>query len=129
MQQLSEDAIKKVSGPSWVPLKQTFLDLSEALLSIDSTAIGELTTIYVKYLVPTSTEKKVYAVAWLKTSKSITVGLALPEDFEATELVSPPAGMKYPGLNRYLIILPGIALPDGLPRWAKIAHDSVLVTK
>src|SRR5437016_9197636 len=107
MGQLSERAIERVSGPSWQPLKDAFLDISTKLLSVSPEAAGELTTIYVKYQVSASPQSKVYAVVWLKTSKKIVVGMALPEEFDFPNLGPAPAGMKYKGITKYFEIEPG----------------------
>src|SRR5438045_842418 len=101
MGQLAEEAIKRVSGPAWQPLRETFIQLSGTLLSVSPDAYGVLTTIYVKYQVDRSPNAPVYAVAWLKTSKEIVVGLALPEEFQCDNLGPAPSGMKYKGINKY----------------------------
>jgi hypothetical protein len=126
MGQLSEQAIRRVSGPAWQPLKKAFLDLSATLLAVSPQAVGQLTTIYVKYQVTSSPQARVFAVAWLKSSKRIVVGLALPEDYESPSLGPVPAGMKYKGLTKYFTILPGEALPSQLPEWAGLAYQGTL---
>jgi hypothetical protein len=126
---LSEQAIERVSGPAWQPLKAAFLDLSRMLLDVAPDAVGELTTIYVKYQVNAEPQPKVFAVAWLKTSKQIVVGLALPEDYEASQLGPAPAGTKYKGITRYFRIEPGDAIPSELPEWAKLAYTTVTSTE
>jgi hypothetical protein len=120
---LSEGVIQKVSGPSWKPLKQTFLDMSETLLNAAPNGVGVLTTIYVKYQTTSDSDAGVFAVAWLKTSKQIVLGLALPENCESPLLGPPPVGMQYKGLTKYLTIKPGESLPSDLGQWAKVAVD------
>lgn len=126
LSRLDPDAIKKVSGPSWVPLKQTFLDLSEALLSAGSDTSANLTTIYVKYQVSSEPSSAVYAVAWIKTSREIVVGLAYPESDVPTELAPPYAGMRYPGLTGYFVLRQGDQLPADLAGWAERAYRGAI---
>jgi hypothetical protein len=126
LSRLDPDAIKKVSGPSWVPLKQTFLDLSEALLGAGCEASANLTTIYVKYQVSSEPSSSVYAVAWIKTSREIVVGLAFPESEVPPELAPPFAGMRYPGLTGYFVLRHGDQLPAALGEWARRAYRTAL---
>jgi hypothetical protein len=126
IERLSEDAIQRVSGPSWQPLKQAFLDMSEVLLAAAPEGAGILTTIYVKYLVDRKPNSGVFAVAWLKNSKQIVLGLALPDDLESPLLGPAPAGMKYKGITKYLTIQPGDQLPSELAVWAKNAFEKVV---
>lgn len=122
---LSEEARKKVSGPSWAPLRQVFLDLSDRLLGVDVFTFGSLTTIYVKYQINSDPGSPVYAVAWLKTSKQIVVGLALPDEFDSPPLGPAPARMKYKGLTKYFTILQGDRLHPDLDQWAVAAYQHV----
>ena len=126
LSRLDPDAIKKVSGPAWVPLKQTFLDLSETLLSAGSDTSANLTTIYVKYQVSSEPSSAVYAVAWIKTSREIVVGLAFPEGDVPAELAPPFTGMKYPGLTGYFVLRHGDQLPASLEEWAGRAYRTAI---
>lgn len=126
LSRLDPNAIKKVSGPSWVPLKQTFLDLSEAILGVGKNTSASLTTIYVKYQVSSEPSSSVYAVAWIKTSREIVVGLAFPESDVPPELAPPFAGMRYPGLTGYFVLRHGDQLPAALSEWAGCAYRSAL---
>jgi hypothetical protein len=126
MGQLTDKAVERVSGPSWEPLKAAFLDISHKLLDVSPDAVGELTTIYVKYQVNAIPQAKVFAVAWLKTSKQIVVGLALPADYESPELGPAPAGMKYRGITKYFRVEPGGIVPSELPAWARVAYQTTL---
>lgn len=125
LQQLSDDALQKVSGPSWEPLRALFCDLSENLLSASPSARGELTTIYVKFQVAATPSSPVFAVVWLKSSKRLTVGLALPEGVESTMFGPAPRGMSYKGLTKYFSLEPGDCLPAPLKHWAKAAFETV----
>jgi hypothetical protein len=126
MGQLSDNAVERVSGPSWEPLKAAFLDISNKLLDVSPDAVGVLTTIYVKYQVSASPHAKVFAVAWLKTSKQIVVGLALPADYQSPELGQAPTGMRYKGITKYFRVEPGGTVPGDLPEWAKLAYQTTL---
>lgn len=121
---LDPRAIQRVSGPSWVPLKQTFLDLSECLLSVSDEATARLTTIYVKYQVASESSDPVFAVAWVKTSREIVVGLAFPEERVPDTLKPPLAGMLYPGLTGYLVLRAGDQIPAEFGDWARTAHQT-----
>ncbi len=121
---LDPRAIQKVSGPSWAPLKQTFLDLSECLLSVSDEATARLTTIYVKYQVAAEASDPVFAVAWVKTSREIVVGLAFPAERVPSALKGPIAGMLYPGLTGYLVLRPGDQIPTEFDDWARTAHQT-----
>lgn len=123
---LDPRAIQKVSGPSWAPLKQTFLDLSECLLGVSGEATARLTTIYVKYQVAAEATDPVFAVAWVKTSREIVVGMAFPENKVPSTLSPPLAGMLYPGLTGYLVLRPGDEIPTEFGDWAKTAHQTAL---
>lgn len=123
LNRLSSDAVKKVSGPSWDPLRPAFLEISERLLEVSPQAVGVLTTIYVKYQVSSATNSAVYAVVWLKSSKQIVVGLALPEATSSSSLVPPPRGMTYKGLTRYFTVQSGELIPEALREWARMAFE------
>lgn len=125
IERLSEDAIQRVSGPSWQPLKQAFLDVSSLLLDVSPDVAGVLTTIYVKYQITSGPNSSIYAVVWLKNSKQIVIGLALPEDYESPVLGPAPSGMKYKGITKYFTIVPGDPVPVELADWATAAHTHV----
>lgn len=126
VERLSNDAVERVSGPAWQSLRQPFLDMSETLLGVSSESVGVLTTIYVKYQLTGSPSSDVFAVAWLKNSRQLVLGLALPLEFESPLLVLAPTGMKYKGITKYLIVKPGDILPSELSNWAKAAYDHAM---
>ena len=123
IERLSEGVVQRIGGPSWKPLRQTFLDISEILLNAAPNGIGVLTTIYVKYQMTSDSNSGVFAVAWRKTSKQIVLGLALPESYESSLLGPAPIGTKYKGITKYLTIRPGDSLPEELSQWAKSAFE------
>ena len=122
---LSQRAKEKVAGPAWEDLREAFYTICEALLSVSSDTRGDLTTIYIKFTVNDAPGSQVYAVMWLKSSKRIVVGLALPEEFESDELGSAPAGMTYKGLTKYFIIERGGSVPSCIYDWGQRAFDHV----
>lgn len=123
IERLDEKAVQKVSGPSWEPLREDFVKLSEDLLSVSQDTASQLTTIYVKFCT-TSAMNEVYAVVWIKTSKKIVVGLSLPEDFEDDRLGPPPKGHAYKGLTKYFSVTEEEPVPKRLSRWAKLAYET-----
>jgi hypothetical protein len=128
LERLDEHAIKRVGGPAWEPLRDAFLRMSETLLNVSAESAGVLTTIYVKYQVSSAPNACVFAVAWLKNSKNIVLGLALPEDMESPMLGPAPVGMKYKGITKYLTIRPTETLPSELPQWAADAYKYAQVS-
>jgi hypothetical protein len=124
-ERLGSDAIRKISGAAWEPLRQVFLDMSDILLGVAPETIGVLTTIYVKFQVTATPGANVYAVAWMKNSKQLVIGLALKDDVESPLLGSAPVGMKYKGITKYFIIVPGQEVPEDFGAWAKAAYDNV----
>jgi hypothetical protein len=123
VERLDEEAVKRVSGPSWELLRAAFFDASRVLLAVCPEATSELTTIYVKFCVSTA-KKAVYAVVWLKNSKQIVIGLSLPEEVESPRLGPPPQGTKYKGLTKYLTIRPDELIPKEFAAWARLAFSA-----
>jgi len=123
---LSERATRYVSGPAWEPLREKYFTICEKFLGLDSNAKGELTTIYIKMSILTEAGEQVYAVIWLKSSKQLMVGMALPDDGTPSSILTDaPKGYKYKGLTKYFSILPGDTLPAELDVWAKQAYENV----
>jgi hypothetical protein len=120
---LDERAVKRVSGPSWAPLRSSFFEASRLLLEVSQDACSELTTIYVKYCVSPSREN-IFAVIWLKNSKQIVIGLALPGGLPSSKLGPSPRGTVYRGLTQYLTIGPNEALPAEFAEWARLAYST-----
>jgi len=125
MGNLDPRAVERVSGNAWDDLRDLFNGVSDALLGVSDSACGELTTIYVKYKPSPNPSAPVYAVVWVKSSKQMIVGLALPEGTTHSALGKAPQGTKYKGLTKYLMIRPGDTIPDEFPEWARIAFDRV----
>lgn len=121
---LDPAAIAKVSGPAWEPMRTTFFQVCEALLSATEEVCSELTTVYVKFMRDCGS-REVYAVVWIKSSKQLVIGLALPEDVDAPEFTSAPRGTSYRGLTKYLCLRPSDDAPQALSEWAKQAEYAV----
>jgi hypothetical protein len=124
MGELSQRTIAKVSGPAWESLRGQFLQVSRCLLASSPDAESELFTTYVKFTVGSSPNSRVFAAIWLKSSKRLIVGLAVPEDFEAEELGPAPLGTVYKGLTKYFVVERGGAVPKGVGKWAVLAYKS-----
>ncbi len=125
---LDPRAIERVSGPAWEGLRNPFLELSDVLLAVSPHASAQLTTIYVKYRTNADTDGSVFAVAWLKRSTELVVGLALPENQIPPQLGTAPRGMKYPGLTGYLRLGADTSVPPDLAEWARAAYDYAVGT-
>jgi len=125
MSQLSQRAIEKVAGPAWDGLRDQFNSICETLLGVSEDVCGDLTTIYIKFTVSPEPTSPVYAVLWVKNSKTLSVGLALPESDVPETLGPAPAGMKYKGLTGYFSVAAGEAAPDELSTWAADAYRNI----
>ncbi len=122
MGELSQRIIAKVSGPAWEQLRGHFMQMARLLLAVSPDADSELMTTYVKFTVDAAPQSPVYAAVWLKNSKRLIVGLALPTEYEAAELGPALPGTMYRGLTKYLVVERGSAVPKGLAEWAKTAY-------
>jgi hypothetical protein len=126
---LSQRIIAKVSGRGWEQLRGQFMQMAHLFLSVSPDADSDLHTIYVKFTVNSNPQSPAYAAIWLKTSKRLVVGLALPEDCEAEELSHAPPGMAYRGLTKYFVVERGGVVPRGLAEWAGLAHQNILAVE
>ena len=126
MSELPQHAVAKVSGPSWEPLRRQFLDAGRLLLEASPDAQAELLSQYVKFTTGAAPDSPAYAVVWLKSSKRLIVGLALPEAYEAEGLGPAPPKTTYKGLTKYFAVESGGAVPRGLATWARIAYRNIL---
>ncbi len=124
MGEMSQHTIAKVSGPAWESLRGQFMQISRLLLAVSPDADSELMTTYVKFTIHSASQSPVYAAIWLKSSKRLIVGLALPEECEAEELGPSLPGTMYKGLNKYFVVERGSAVPKGLAEWAMRAHEN-----
>jgi hypothetical protein len=125
VQQVSSRIIDRIKGPAWDLIRPVVLQVSESLLSVSPAAYAELTTIYAKFTLTSQPSSNVFAVMWLKSSKVITIGLALPKDTTAPELGPAPKGMTYRGLTKYFALKPDGPIPTSLSQWAEMAFKNV----
>jgi hypothetical protein len=121
MGELSQRIIAKVSGTAWDQLRGQFMQIARLLSEVSPDADSELVTTYVKFTINCVPNSPAYAAIWLKSSKRLIVGLALPEEYDAQELGPPLPGTAYKGLNKYFIVEQGGIVPKGLAEWAKTA--------
>lgn len=122
IEQLGPKAIAKISGKAWDELRLNFLTVCGLLLDVSPDAYGELTTTYVKFTIGTTHVSRVYAAMWVKSSKSFTVGLALPDDYKHPMFTEALKGMLYKGLTKYITITSEDTIPDECGEWAEMAY-------
>jgi len=113
-----------VSGPAWEQIRGQFMQMARLLLAVSSDADSELMTTYVKFTVHSDANSPVFAAVWLKSSKRLIVGLALPEEYESEELGPALPGTMYKGLTKYFVVEQGGAVPKGFAEWAKMAYQN-----
>jgi hypothetical protein len=126
MAALSQRIIAKVSGPAWEQLRGQFMQISRLLLAASPDADSELVTNYIKFTINIAPQSPVFAAIWLKSSKRLIVGLALPDDYEAQELGPSLPGTMYKGLNKYFVVERDGVVPKGLAEWAALAYQNAL---
>ena len=122
---LSQRIIAKVSGPAWEQLRGHFMEMAQLLLAVSPDANSDLLTTYVKFTIKNDPSSPAYAAIWLKNSKRLIVGLALPEKYDAQELGPALPGTTYKGLNKYFVVEQGGVVPKGLAEWAGLAYQNV----
>ncbi len=86
-------------------------------------------TTYVKFQIGNDPHSPVYAAIWLKTSRRLIVGLALPEPFEGEGLGPAPPGTTYKGLTKYFTVERGGTLPKALADWGRLAHQTAITAQ
>ena len=52
MDRLDPRVLKRIGGPTWEKVRPQINRMNEALLGVSPSAVGELTTVYVKYTAP-----------------------------------------------------------------------------
>ena len=126
MGELSQHTIAKVSGPAGNRCAGNSCRWSRSLLAVSPDADSELMTTYVKFTVHGDATSPVFAAIWLKSSKRLIVGLAMPEEFEAAELGPAIPGTTYKGLTKYFVVERGGVVPKDLAEWAGLAYRNAL---
>lgn len=122
---ISDKALKKVAGPAWDALRTAFSEITETLLSVDPDTFADLTTIYIKFTLTDEASSPVYAVMWVKSSKQLVVGLALPDDMRCEGLGPAPKGMNYKSLTGYFTVEQNSPVPAELEGWSRRAYQNV----
>ena len=128
MGQLSQRIIAKVSGLAWDQLRGQFMQMAQLFLSVSPDADADLLTTYVKFTTNNDPKSPAYAAIWLKNSKRLVVGLALPEEYDAPELGPALPGTTYRGLTKYFVVERGNVAPKKLGEWAATAHQRALLS-
>jgi len=123
---LSQRIIAKVNGPAWEQIRGQVMQISRLLLAVSPDADSKLFGIYVKFTIGNDPNSPVYAVVWLKSSKRLIVGMALPEDYEAAGLGPALPGTTYKGLHKYFVVEQGGVVPKGVAEWAKVAYQNAV---
>jgi hypothetical protein len=126
MGELSQRIIAKVSGPTWEQLRGQFMQTARLLLDVAPDADSDLRSTYVKFAINSDPKSPAYAAIWLKTSKRLIVGMALPEEYIAQELGPALPGTAYRGLTKYFVVERGGGVPEGLAEWAGLAYQHAL---
>jgi len=125
MGKLDPKAKDKIKGPSWDNLRENFDLMCDQLLAVSPNARGILVTIYVKFTVDNGAMSPVYAVIWIKNSKELILGLALPDEVTSKKLGPAPPRTNYRGLTKYFTLEQGEDVPLELSEWAKEAYKCV----
>ncbi len=126
IEQLGPKAVAKISGKAWDQLRLNFLIVCGMLLDVSPDTYGELTTNYVKFTIGKVHLIRVYAAMWVKNSKSLTVGLALPDDCNDPMFTEALEGMSCKGLTKYATITTEDNIPEHFRDWADIAYKLIL---
>jgi hypothetical protein len=126
MEDLLSELGARVESPTWEPLRRQLLEICRLFLNVSADAKSEIVSYYVKFTVGTAPTSSTYAAIWLKNTKRLIVGLALPEGYEAEGLGPALPGTAYKGLTKYFTIEPGGEVPKRLGEWVGLAYQNVL---
>ena len=119
----------RVETPAWEPLRRQLLEICRLFLNVSADDKSEIISYYVKFTVGNAPTSSTYAAIWLKNTKRLIVGLALPEGYEAEELGPALPGTAYKGLTKYYTIEPGGDVPQRLGEWVGLAYQNVLASE
>jgi len=127
--ELSQHTIAKVSGPAWEQLRGQFMQIARLLLAVADDAESELFGNYVKFRISSNSNGSVFAAVWMKSSKRLIIGLALPEEYPAEELGPALPGTIYRGLNKYFVVERGGGVPKSFSDWARRAYENAILSR
>ena len=126
MGELPEQAIKRVDASSWDRLRPQFTEMVRLLLDVSPDVNSEFISHHIKFTASTAPNSPPYAAVWIKNTKRLIVGLALPETYRAEGLGPALPGTRYKGLTKYFVVEPGSAVPEGFCEWARVAYENLL---
>ena len=129
MENVLQELEKRTSYPKWEPLRGQLLEICRQLLDASPDAKSEIVSYYVKYSVDANLNSPTYAAVWLKNTKRLIVGLALPEGYEAKELGTALPGTTYKGLTKYFTVERGGEVPQNLAAWIELAYQNTLTSE
>ena len=129
MENLLQELEKRTSNPKWEPLRGQLLEICRKLLDVSPDAKSEIVSYYVKFSVDATSLSPTYAAVWLKNTKRLIVGLALPEGYEAEELGTALPGTTYKGLTKYFTVERGGDVPQNLGTWIELAYQNALTSE
>ena len=108
-------------------IRGQFMQTARLLLAVPPTPKASCATTYVKFTTNGDSNSPVFAAVWLKSSKQMIVGLALPKEYEVQGLGAGPPKTLYKGLTKYFVVECGGMVPQGLAEWAKTAYQNALI--
>lgn len=115
----------KLASKGWELLRPTFMSLHTSLLDASPHASAKAETVYVKYRIVDDVMAEVFAVIWIRTTRKLIAGIALPPSLSHPLLGPAPPRCYYPPLNRYLSFEPGQSIPQEFSMWARLAYEFV----
>ena len=126
MENLLQELTNRTSNRSWESLRGQLLEICRQLLDASPEGKSEIVSYYVKFSIDTAPISPTYAAVWLKNTKRLIVGLALPEEYEAEELGTALPGTTYKGLTKYFTVERGGDVPQNLGTWIEQAYQNAL---
>lgn len=128
MVNLLQELTNRTSNRSWESLPGQLLEICRQLLDASPDGKSEIVSYYVKFSIDTAPISPTYAAVWLKNTKRLIVGLALPEEYEADELGTALPGTTYKGLTKYFTVERGGDVPQNLGTWIEQAYQNALAS-
>ena len=129
MEDLLSELRARVETPAWEPLRRQLLEICRLFLNVSADAKSEIVSYYVKFTVGAAPTSSTYAAIWLKNTKRLIVGLALPEGYEAEGLGAALPGTFYKGLTKYFTVERGGDVPQNLGAWIELAYQNGLASE